>query len=26
VRFKGQNGRVHNTNPVIKAQCGKKKR
>ncbi len=26
VRFKGQNGRVHNFNPVVKAQCGKKKR
>ena len=26
VSFKGQNGRVHNFNPVVKAQCGKKKR
>ena len=25
VSFKGQNGRVHNFNPVVKAQCGKKK-
>lgn len=26
VRFKGQNGRVYDSNPEIKAQCGKKKR
>jgi hypothetical protein len=25
VSFKGQNGRVLNTKPVVKAQCGKKK-